>query len=377
MKKAIFTVTNDLFTDQRVNKMAQSLSKMGFRVYLYGVMRPDSKPFAPPWASIKRVRQLFQKGFLFYAEYNIRLFFYLLFSPFDLVIANDLDSLPAARLAAWCKRKKLVYDTHEYFTGTPEVISRPLVFRIWKALERGLFPRHTPVIAVNKSIASLYEEEYSIRGIHVVRNLPLFREAVKSASRRELDLPEGKHIILLQGSGINVDRGAEELAEAMHPDYGLKDVLLLIIGGGNAIESVKSIANKPELKSRIRFMEKMPYDKLFQYTVHADIGVSIDKDSGLNYRFSLPNKLFDYMMAGVPVLISPLPELMLILEQYQTGKSIKNHDPAHIAKCLKEMLNDTGQMKAWKENCLIAAKELCWEHEEGIVKGIYQTFLDA
>lgn len=377
MKKVIFTVTNDLFTDQRVNKMAGTLNNMGFRVFLYGVMRSDSKSFDPPWADIRRVRQVFQKGFLFYAEYNIRLFLFLLLSRFDLLVANDLDSLPAVRLAACCKRKKFVYDTHEYFTGTPEVISRPGVYRTWKWLENIFFPRHTPVITVNTSIATLYEKEYKVKPIHVVRNLPLYREAVKTRSRRESGLPENKHIILLQGSGINVDRGAEELLQAMHPDFGLKNVLLLIIGGGNAIHKVKELAKVPALKDRVQFMDRMPYERLFQYTVHADIGVSIDKDRGLNYRFSLPNKLFDYIMAGVPVLIAPLPELMRIVEQYQTGKTIQNHEPAHIAQCLKEMIEAPEQMKIWQSNCLKAAKELCWESEELTIQHIYRPYLEA
>jgi len=374
MKRVIFTVTNDVFTDQRVNKMAQTLKSLGFEPLIVGVKLRDSLPFSPEWAAIKRISLLFHKGFLFYAEYNLKLFFFLLFAKADLIVANDLDTLLAAHLAAKIRRKPMVYDTHEYFTGSPEIAHRPFRRWFWKGLEDLLFPRQKTIFTVNQSIAQLYEKKFG-KKLHVVRNMPRYRLPDQRITRKDLGLPEDKHIILLQGSGINVDRGTEELIMAMRPEYGIENALLLIIGGGNVIGQLKRQVNGENLGERVLFLPKMPYEQLMQYTSLATIGVSLDKPDSLNYLFSLPNKLFDCIMAGTPVLVSDLSELRRIVDKYQVGKISKNHDPVQIANCIKEMLKDPDQLSHWKSNCLQAAIELNWEKEEMIIRGVYEGYL--
>jgi glycosyltransferase involved in cell wall biosynthesis len=374
MNRVIFNVTNDVFTDQRVNKMAQTLKAMGFEPVIAGVKRKDSPPFVPEWAEVKRIPLIFHKGFLFYKEFNLKLFFYLLFAKADLLVANDLDTLLPVHLVAKLRRIPLVYDTHEYFTGSPEVAHRPLRRWLWKGLERWLFPRQKTIITVNESIAQLYEKAFG-KKLHVVRNMPRYRLPENKVTRQELNLPEDKHIILLQGSGINVDRGTEELIMAMRPEHGIDNALLVIIGSGNVIGQLKKQMNGENLGERVIFLPKMPYEQLMQYTEKADLGISLDKPSSLNYLFSLPNKLFDYIMAGTPVLVSDLPELRRIVDKYKVGMITKNHDPAHIAACIKQMLSDPEQLSQWKTNCLDAAKELNWENEEHAIRGIYAGFL--
>ncbi len=376
MKKVHLSVTNDVFTDQRVNKMAQTLHAMGFEVYITGVRRKDSKAFSPLYARVKRISMMFHRKFMFYAEYNLKLFFYLLFKRFDLLVSNDLDTLLPNHLVAFFKRKPLVYDAHEYFTGTPEVVSRPLVQRFWKNLEKFLFPRQKTIITVNHSMATLYGNEYG-KKLHVVRNFPRYKAPRGSIPADELSLPPDKDIILLQGSGINIDRGGEELVMAMRPEYGLKHVLLLIIGSGDVIPKLKSMAGKEGLNNRVWFLDKMSPEELHEYTIHAKIGASLDKGSNLNYRYSLPNKLFDYMMAGVPQLTTRLPEIEAIVTKYNTGMLIRNHDPAHIAQCIRDMLSDRDRWNTWHLNSLKAAKELCWENEEKIVRKIYDSYIPS
>ncbi len=374
MKKINLSVTNDVLTDQRVNKMARTLNDMGFKVSITGVWRKDSKPFEPGYATIKRIPLLFHKKFLFYAEYNLKLFFYLLFKRYDMLVSNDLDTLLPNHLIARVKRIPLVYDTHEYFTGTPEVVGRPFVYRFWKMLEKALFPRQKCIITVNDSIASLYEKEYGKKP-YVVRNLPIYKSPRGHLPADELSLPPHKDIILLQGSGINIDRGGEELVMAMRPDYGIKNALLLIIGSGDVIPDLKAMVKKEALHDRVWFLDKMPPEELYEYTIHAKVGVSLDKGTNLNYLYSLPNKLFDYMMAGVPQLVSDLPEPARIINNYNTGMLVRSHEPRLIAKCIRQMLSGREQWKIWHGNSLKAAKELCWENEEKIVKKIYGAYL--
>lgn len=375
MKKRVnLSVTNDVLTDQRVNRMARTLHDMGFEVHITGVRRKDSKPFNPPYATVKRIPLLFHKKFLFYAEFNLKLFFYLLFRKDHILVSNDLDTLPANHLAARLRRKPLVYDTHEYFTGTPEVVARPLVYRVWKSLERMLFPRQKLILTVNGSIASLYEKEYC-KKLYVVRNVPLYKAPSGHIPADELSLPSHKDIIMLQGTGINIDRGAEELVMAMHPGYGIKHALLLIIGSGDVVPALKEMVKREKLEERVWFIDRIPPDELYEYTIHAKIGASLDKDTNINYRYSLPNKLFDYMMAGVPQLISNLPELESIVSKYDTGMMIKSHAPEDIAEAIKTMLSDRDRWKKWHNNSLEAAKTLCWENEEKVVQEVYRQFV--
>lgn len=318
-----------------------------------------------------RMWLIFVKGPLFYAEFNIRLFLYLLLHKADLIVANDLDTLPAAFLASKFKRCNLVYDSHEYYTETPELVNRKTVQNIWSFIEGLIFPKLHDIITVNDSIARLYEKKYK-KKIHVVRNIPPSAHQPAPLTRKQLNLPENRPIILLQGAGINIQRGAEEAIEAMQ--Y-VNNALFIIIGGGDVIELLKATVQHMKLTDKVQFIPKQPMERLFQYTQHATLGLTLDKDTNINYRYSLPNKLFDYIHAGVPILASPLPEIKNIITTYNVGTFIDNHNPHHIADRINEILANEEQLLIWKKNTSLAAKELNWDIEEKHLINLYKKYL--
>lgn len=364
-KTAIVCVTNDLSTDQRVHKTCMTLQKCGYWVIEYGRLLPESLPLERDYFTLRK-KLWFRNGAQFYAEYNIRLFFYLMVKDLDLIVANDLDTLPAAWLAARLRNKRLIYDTHEYYTETPELVNRPAIQNIWKKIENFLLPKVTVILTVNDSIAKLYSDKYN-KEVKVSRNIPPTFTPKKIKTRKELGLPDNKYVIILQGTGINIQRGAEEALEAMQ--Y-VDNAVLLIAGSGDVLPLLKQMVIRLKIANKVIFKDKMPFAELRQYTLHADLGLAIDKDTNLNYHFSLPNKLFDYIHSGIPTLSSGLIELKQIIDKYDIGYYIENHDPKHIAEVINKIFADKKRYTVVKANTLKAKTDLCWENEEKVLISI-------
>tara|TARA_B100001093_G_C26781587_1_gene994878 strand:+ start:93 stop:929 length:837 start_codon:yes stop_codon:yes gene_type:complete len=270
-------------------------------------------------------------------------------------------------IASKIRNKPIVYDSHEYFTGVPEIQNKPIVKIIWTKIEKSIFPKLKFIFTVNDSIARLYKKKYG-KNLTVMRNIPNPSKLVRFKSKSELKIPLDKDIIITQGAGINVDRGTEELVEAMK--Y-LENVCLLILGDGDVIPQLKKRVKELELENCIMFKKRMSYEKMIQHTKHAQIGLSLDKDSNINYKYSLPNKIFDYIHSNTPILASKLPEIEKIVSGYGIGIFIDNHKPKHIADKIKFMIKNKRLNTKWKKNLKHAAKELIWDNEAKSLKEIY------
>lgn len=370
-KSVIVSVTNDLATDARVEKVCLLLTSLNYNVLLVGRILPNSLPIVGKPYATKRFKLLFNKGPLFYAEYNLRLFFFLLFKAKAVLVANDLDTLlPNTIISRW-KNTPLVYDSHEYYTGVPELEGRPAVQKIWKRIERYCIPKLKHCITVNNSIAKLYYDEYGVK-FDVVRNVPDIVQ-IERKTRAELGLPEDKCIVILQGAGININRGAEELLQSMQ---NIGDTLLLIIGGGDVFEKLKTMRVELGLEDKVMILDKMPRAKMMSYTAAADLGATLDKPLSTNYLYSLPNKIFDYIMAGIPVLSSDLVELKAIIEKYKIGIIVDSHEPEVIALGIFTFFHTPNLYEEAKSNTAKALADLNWEKEKKVLVDIYTQLVD-
>lgn len=311
------------------------------------------------------MKLFFESGKIFYVEYAFRLFWFLMFRRFDLLNANDLDALLPNFLASRLKGKRMVYDSHEYFTEVPELTRRPKVQAIWLKLERWIFPKLKSAYTVNESIAEIYRKAYNVP-VGVVRNIPF---QVKDTGFK---LPQQK-LLIYQGA-LNLGRGVDLMIGAMQ--HLPQEYKLRIVGGGNLEKELAEQAKKMDLTARVEFVGWVNLDDLAGpegLTAEAMLGLSLEEELGLNYRYALPNKLFDYVQARVPVLVADLPEMRRVIEDHGVGEvlTVAERNPEALAQRILNICDSPATWETYRAACQLAAKELCWEQERSILLSYY------
>ncbi len=356
-KHFVIALTNDIVTDQRVSRIADTLVEQGYKITMIGRMLPHSMHLQRHYTT-KRFKLWFNKGALFYANYNIKLFFYLLFKKFDGVLSNDLDTLPACFFLSRLRKKKLVYDSHEYFTEVPELVGRKFQQNAWLFFERLLLPKIKIAYTVSESIAFEYNLKYGTQ-FKVIRNLPVRRHKTKI---------QKQNTIIYQGA-LNMGRGLELMIKTMQ--Y-INNYELWIAGTGDIDDKLKALTDELNLKHKVKFLGRIALAELHTITCKAKLGLSFEEDLGKNYRYALPNKIFDYIQAHIPVLVSDLPEMAHIVKEYEVGEVLKNRNPKNVAKQILQMLNTNEKLVLWKIHLAKAANELCWENEKQKLLAVFK-----
>lgn len=363
----VVTVINDIATDRRVIKQAQVLAGLGCKVTILGRKKKVSPSVEEKFFRVYRCRIPFASGPLMYISFNAWLFVSLLFRKADFIVANDLDTLLPCYLVSVLRGKPLVYDAHEYFTGQHGLTEKKLRYRIWKSIERTILPRLRWMITVSEGVASLYHKEYGVAPV-VVRNVSPSSADIPSIARSELGVGDASLLVVLQGTGINPGRGAAELIEAMKGTEGVK---LLIIGSGDEMERIRSAVKQNSLADKVIFLPRMPWKKMMSYTRACDAGLTLDPDTCLNQRYSLPNKLFDYISAGIPVIASRLPEVSRVIEKYGCGILLDELTPESLSTALNRLGNDRKLLVHLRERVTGASDDLSWENEKHIEQELF------
>ena len=356
MKKVFISVTNDLITDQRAHKVASSLLAKGYDVLLIG--KRGEKIITRNY-NCHQLQIVFNKGFLFYLEFNIKLFIFLLFKNCDILLSNDLDTLLPNFLISKLKNNSLVYDSHELFTEVPELLNRKLVKSIWLYIERFCLPNIKYSYTVSESIADYYRNKYQIK-MSVIRNFPLTRQLPIIQKDKK------NRIIIYQGA-VNKDRGVELMILAMK----YVEAKLYIVGGGDLLIEMQQLSRQHNLDNKIVFFGKKHFSELLSITQTADLGLSFEEDTCLAYRYSLPNKIFDYINAEIPVLVSDLPEFKKIINQYGVGAILKSRNPKIIADQINMLLSSSSEHMFSKIK--LAKKEFSWLNEEKTLLSIFDS----
>lgn len=355
MTKIILTVTNDLTYDQRMIRIATSLSKANYQVLLVGRNRKESKPIIAQPFEQKRLNCWFNKGKFFYVEYNIRLFFFLLFSKFDGVCSIDLDTILAGYYSSKLKGKVCIYDAHEYFTEVPEVVERPKIKAVWEWVGTKTIPNLTYCYTVCESLQKVFKEKYGT-AFEVIRNVPF--EQPRAAY---LPLPTDEKVILLYQGALNDGRGLEEMIIAMQ---AIENAVFWMAGEGDLSQDLRAMVKRLDVEDKVKFLGYIPPHELKEVTQKAHIGINLLKNKGLNYYYSLANKFFDYIQVGKPSLNMDFPEYHTIVSQYPVGLLLENLETNTIVTAIQKIIQNPAVYQQMQNACSIAAPVFVWEKEE-------------
>jgi len=353
-KKIFVAVTNDISTDYRVHKICSYLVETGFEVLVYGRVLPNTIAVNRAYKIIRK-KHFFNTNFLFYAEYNIRLFFYVLFKKYNCIISNDLDTLPGCFFISKLKNIDLVFDSHELFSEGPELQGRKFVQNFWRKLEGFFLPKVKKSFTVSQSIADFYDKKYQNK-MGVIRNIP---PKNSTFLLKNVHFPTHKQTILYQGV-LNPGRGIKPMISALK--Y-IENLDLVIIGYGKVEQELKEFVVDEKMSDRVHFLGRIDRDVLLNYTKLATLGMVLEEPLGLSFTFSLPNKLFDFIHAGIPIVAGNMPEISRIINQYKVGVIVDDYTPKKIAEKINELLADKTLLATIKKNQQETKEILCWETE--------------
>ncbi|WP_289053566.1 glycosyltransferase [uncultured Carboxylicivirga sp.] len=359
---ATILTSSELATDHRLHKLSKTLEQAGYQCEFVCRIKSNHLPFKGT-NKVHYLNTIWQSSALFYLIYNLRIFFFLLFHKTNLIISIDLDTLVGCGLAKLFKQSKLIFDSHEYFPESPEINTKPWIKAIWKLAEKFFIPLVDIGITVCQPIADIYKNKYN-KDFLIIRNAPSAKREIKETS---ITSKQRLFTILYQGA-VNNGRALRELVQAMN---FIEEAQLIIVGSGDIFEELKKLSDP--LGDKVLMTGKVPFDKVASYTANADLGIALLEDMGLNNYYALPNRLFDSLHAGLPMLGINFPEIEKFINEYKFGTTIDNIEPQNIAKAINKIINNPSQLKEWHENALSARKYVNWEDESHKLISILKT----
>lgn len=357
--RIICLVSNDLNHDQRMQKTCSTLQANGYAVTLVGRQKRSSKPLTPQPFAQKRFKLWAEKGKLFYFFLQWRLLWYLLRHPFDIVCAVDLDTILPALFAAKLKGKKLVYDAHEYFTEVPEVINRPMVQNAWRWVERFAVPKTDARYTVSQGLAERFQQRYQVP-FTVIRNVP---------ARKKIRVPQPDQSFILYQGALNEGRGLEQLFLAMYEI----DLPLYLAGEGDLSAKLRELVVAMDLQHKVFFKGMLPPKELQQLTAQATLGINLLENKGLSYFYSLSNKFFDYVAAGVPQLCIRFPEYDRLNQEHEVALMVDDLKAFTLYSSINQLLDDSATYKKLQSNCKKAYADWNWDREKQSLLAIYNS----
>lgn len=359
-KKVLITFLGNIHYDTRCKNLFDTLTANNFNVNFIGF---DwlTNGFINETGNISIYK--LKKGYLsisFYLKFTWYLLIKLITTKASIIFAEDIYTLPLTVIFGKIKRATIYYDSRElfgYLAGLKEKRSKQT---FWKWIEKFFIKKVDNVLVTGPMDAEFLKKEYKIKNLILLRNLPrYYKPELKLDLRSHLQIDKLKKIILYQGVLVK-GRGVEKIFSVLNQ---LPDNVFVIAGGGEFEQHYRKLSEEMKVADKVFFLGKLTQDELPKITASADIGVSLIENLSISYYHALPNKLFEYIMAEVPVVVSNLPQMKEIVEKYDVGYSVEFDDDSEIISTLKKLTEDSGLYERKKQNCQIASQELNWEKE--------------
>jgi glycosyltransferase involved in cell wall biosynthesis len=375
MKSVLSIVLNEFTHDNRVLNEAISLRKAGYNLSVIALHTEPLKEWdevgGVPVHRIKlSSRNLKSFKVIKHLEYMYRTFRFYRKKNIDIIHCHDLTALPLGYLfKKFVTRKtKVVYDAHEYETEMNGLSGiRQVMYRI---LERYLIRFADKVITVSERIGKEYVRLYTIPEPVIILNCPWKRESTERFDlfRQEFGIRQEQTIFLYQGI-LAKGRGVEILLQSFSQRDNNENVIVFM-GFGPMDQDIIEVSKKSD---KVFFHQAVAPPRFLDYTASADFGISFIEDISLSDRYCLPNKLFEYLNAGVPVICSNLPEMRKFVEDHGVGFVAEEN----TAEGLTGAVNTTLRLEKplLRENVRIAADKFCWETQEIVLKELYSDMI--
>ncbi len=300
---------------------------------------------------------------------------HLLKIPADIYHAGDLRALPATYFAACLRRKPLVFETYELPLVQPYLTKHAFLSGMAVRFLKVLMRRCNGVITVSPPIVTELQQRYGGPAAVVVRNMPVYQPPVTSDRLRHLlNLDAKAHIALYQG-GFQDNRSLDVLIDAAR--FLASGNIIVLMGSGELQAQLERLISEKGVGDRVKIVPAVPYEELLDWTASADIGLTLfSPDWSISIKLCLPNKLFEYLMAGLPVLTTPLEAIVELVQHYDVGRVVPPLEPEAIGKAINAFLADSQALSQMRANALKAsATDLHWEVESQRLIALYHQLV--
>ena len=302
-----------------------------------------------------------------YLEFICRVFFFYKKKNINIVNIHVLDLLPLGCLLKLFYGAKLIYDTHELETETSNL--KGLRKQLSKWLEYLFIKKVDHIFVVSENIADWYEKTYNITRPTVLLNAPRAAYVKQTNYFRDTFHLRDDQIIFLYQGNLESERGVALLLETFKKKINDK-MVIIFMGSGKLETEIQSLTKS---YNNIFFHKAVPTDVLLNYTASADIGVALIQNTCLSYNFCMPNKLFEYAMAGLPVIVSNVKEMSEFVKKNQMGAVMENYTVASINEAIEQLLSM--DLVVLRQNAKKAALDNSWEHQEKTMANVYKNVL--
>ena len=359
----------DIKYDSRALKMTLSLSQNGYRVNIYSFHNfsiPHSlmSNFAKNdlYLTDKKIEityiRLKSSKKAPFLEFYIKALSIVIKNKIDCILCPDIYSIPLAYIASLFFKCTYIYDSRELFSDLASLHKKKVRQFIWKLVEKCFVPKAKLLITVNESIANILKNNFPDKKVEIIYNFPSLKLEKEPLDISQIIGSDNSRKILTYQGGLQNGRGIGILLDLI---LSMEECILLFLGNGHLKSKIKE---HPLFNKRIFIKDNIPASQVLKYTANSFLGMSIIENLSKSYYLSLPNKIFEYIHVGIPVISSNFPEVQKIMTKFKVGELVDPENKQEIIKKIKFLIKHADIYSKYKQNCINARETLNWENQE-------------